>query len=147
MADAMRRAQVLDFDLQQKLAPHMVDMKPLPSPYYPDFIALNQSDRADNTLSGSKQEHLDQIRKDIRTFKSANELDKVIVLWTANTERCSEVLPGINDTEHNLLAAIKNDSDAIAPSVIFAAASILEGCAYINGSPQNTFLPVRHPCV
>ncbi len=31
----------------------------------------------------------------------------------------------------------------VSPSTIFAVASILEGCAYINGSPQNTFVPVR----
>jgi myo-inositol-1-phosphate synthase len=24
---------------------------------------------------------------------------------------------------------------------VFAVASILEGCSYINGSPQNTFVP------
>merc|ERR1711871_1634297 len=29
----------------------------------------------------------------------------------------------------------------IAPSTIFAVASILEGATYINGSPQNTFVP------
>ncbi|CAE7647179.1 isyna1-a, partial [Symbiodinium microadriaticum] len=29
----------------------------------------------------------------------------------------------------------------ISPSTVFATASILEGCAYINGSPQNTFVP------
>ena len=34
--------QVLDFGLQQQLKPLMKDMKPLPSIYYPDFIAANQ---------------------------------------------------------------------------------------------------------
>lgn len=29
----------------------------------------------------------------------------------------------------------------VSPSTMFAVASILEGCAYINGSPQNTFVP------
>lgn len=29
----------------------------------------------------------------------------------------------------------------ISPSTLFAVASIVEGCAYINGSPQNTFTP------
>jgi myo-inositol-1-phosphate synthase len=29
----------------------------------------------------------------------------------------------------------------VSPSTMFAVASILEGCSYINGSPQNTFLP------
>ena len=48
----------------------------------------NQGERADNVLPGSdKQVHLDQIRKDIRDFKANNDLEQVIVLWTANTER------------------------------------------------------------
>jgi myo-inositol-1-phosphate synthase len=48
---------------------------------------------------------------------------------------------GINDSEENLLAAIEKEEDEISPSVLFAVASILEGCPYINGSPQNTFVP------
>ncbi|KAJ0388830.1 hypothetical protein P43SY_011627 [Pythium insidiosum] len=65
LGDAMKRAEVLDYDLQRQLYPMMKDIKPLPSIYYPDFIAANQADRADNVLKGSKQENLEQIRKQI----------------------------------------------------------------------------------
>ena len=68
---------VLDGDLQRQLDPLMRGLQPLPSIYYPDFIAANQNERADNTISGSKQENLDHIRNDIRNFKKANQLDKV----------------------------------------------------------------------
>merc|ERR1719443_1468381 len=85
--------------------------------------------------------HLEQIRKDIREFKSKNGLDKVIVLWTANTERFASVQSGINDTAENVLAAIEASEPEVSPSTVFACASILEGAAYINGSPQNTFVP------
>ena len=48
----------------------MVDLHPLPSIYYPDFIAANQSDRADNVINGkNKQADLEHLRKDIRDFK------------------------------------------------------------------------------
>ncbi len=33
--------------------------------------------------------------------------EKVIVLWTANTERFASVEEGVNDTGENLLASIK----------------------------------------
>jgi myo-inositol-1-phosphate synthase len=85
----------------------MSQYTPLPSIYYPDFIAANQSDRANNVLTGSKQDHLETIRQNIRDFKESNCLDKVIVLWTANTERFSDIVEGINDTAENLLAAIQ----------------------------------------
>ena len=142
LADAMARAKVLDIDLQRQLRPHMEGIVPLPSIYYPDFIAANQSERADNVLLGeSKAAHLEQIRKDIRDFKAKNGLDKVIVLWTANTERFASVQAGVNDTAENLMASISDNEPEIAPSTIFAVASILEGSIYINGSPQNTFVP------
>ncbi|CEG42668.1 inositol-3-phosphate synthase [Plasmopara halstedii] len=141
MAEAMKRAQVLDHDLQRQLVPYLEKIKPLPSIYYPDFIAANQADRADNLLKGSKQENLDALRQQIRDFKQNNGLDKVIVLWSANTERFSDIVTGINDTSANLLKSIQTNEDEVSPSTIFAVASILEGCSYINGSPQNTFVP------
>jgi myo-inositol-1-phosphate synthase len=141
LADAMERAQVLDWDLQRQLIPYMKDIKPLPSIYIPDFIAANQKDRANNLLKGTKLEMMEKIRKDIRDFKINNNLDTVIVLWTANTERYVDIIQGINDTAENILEAIKRDEQEISPSNIFAVASILEHCPYINGSPQNTFVP------
>jgi len=59
----------------------------------------------------------------------------VIVLWTANTERFSEVTNGIHDTAENLLKAIENSEKEVSPSTIYACATILEGCSFINGSP------------
>jgi myo-inositol-1-phosphate synthase len=71
LADAMQRAEVLDWDLQRQVLPYLKEMVPLPSIYYPDFIAANQEDRADNVLKGTKAEHLAQLRKDIQEFKGA----------------------------------------------------------------------------
>ena len=48
---------------------------------------------------------------------------------------------GINDTSSNLLKSIEQGHGEIAPSTVFAVASILEGAPFINGSPQNTFVP------
>ncbi|GAA5885146.1 hypothetical protein JCM16303_005875 [Sporobolomyces ruberrimus] len=139
---AMRRACVLDYDLQRQLVPYMKEYTPLPSIYYPTYINANQEDRADNVLPGdSKQSHLEKIRSDIREFKAANGLDQVVVLWTANTERYSALLDGVNDTADNLLKAIETSHHEVSPSTIFAVASILEGVPFINGAPQNTFVP------
>ncbi|RMB89817.1 hypothetical protein DUI87_33832 [Hirundo rustica rustica] len=174
LAEAMRRAEVLEWPLQEQLWPHMEKMKPRPSIYIPEFIAANQEERADNVLRGSMAQQVpagwhtggdagppgrcrpadacvppaplpavsqvEQIRRDIRDFKESSGVDKVIVLWTANTERFCDVVPGLNDTADNLLRAIERGLE-VSPSTLFAVASILEGCAYVNGSPQNTFVP------
>ncbi|KAI4191444.1 MAG: hypothetical protein L6R41_000095 [Letrouitia leprolyta] len=143
LAEAMDRAAVLEPTLKSLVTKEMAEMKPLPSIYYPDFIAANQEDRADNILKGSKASmaHVDKLRKDIRDFKESHGLDKVIVQWTANTERYADILPGVNDTADNLMKAIEAGHDEIAPSTVFAVACILESAPFINGSPQNTFVP------
>ncbi len=139
---AMERARVLDYDLQRQIAPHLAQLKPLPSIYYPDFIAANQEARADNLIPGKdKQVHLEHIRADIRKFKKDNGLDRVVVFWTANTERYSDLIPGVNDTADNILNAIKTSHSEVSPSSVFAVAAILEGEPFINGAPQNTFVP------
>ena len=107
LAESMVRSQVLDYNLQQQLYPLMENFKPLPSIYSPDFIATNQKDRADNIIKGNKKQQLEQIRQDIRQFKLNNKLDKVIVLWTATTERFSEVREGLNMTANEVLASIE----------------------------------------
>ncbi|CAJ0944525.1 unnamed protein product [Ranitomeya imitator] len=204
LADSMKRAEVLDWQLQEQLRPYMEKMQPRPSIYIPEFIAANQEDRADHVIHGTKAEQVQKIREDIQEFKRTSGVDKVIVLWTANTERFCDVIPGVNDTADNLLKAIEVEKPLlpsavpsvtcekhrqnpglygmgggehsvifhhfwlvsyrclflvsslpqleleVSPSTMFAVASILEGCAYINGSPQNTFVPgaielaVRH---
>lgn len=58
LAEAMRRAEVLDWSLQEQLWPHMEKMKPRPSIFIPEFIAANQEERADNVLHGSMAEQV-----------------------------------------------------------------------------------------
>ena len=74
-------------------------------------------------------------------FKESHGLDKVIVQWTANTERFADLIEGVNDTADNLLKAVDQGHLEVSPSTVFAIASILEGAPFINGSPQNTFVP------
>lgn len=147
IADSMKRAKVIDIGLQKQLAPMMVGMKPRKALFDLNFVAENQDSRADNILDSNKLtkwQQVQQIMADIEDFKSSKQLDKVIVLWTANTERFSEIIPGVHDTKANLLNTLEKNlpgCSEISPSSLYAIASILTGCTYINGSPQNTFVP------
>ena len=141
MAEAMARARVLDVDLQRQLAPAMRGMKPRRSIFDPSFIAANQASRADNVIEGDKAAQVSAIRADIAQFKASNGLDSVVVLWTANTERYCEIIPGVHDTEAALRAAVARNEAEISPSTLFGLACVDEGVPFINGSPQNTFVP------
>lgn len=63
------------------------------------------------------------------------------MLWTANTERFTVIQEHLHGTYKAIMEAIEKNESEISPSTIFAIASMEEGCAFINGSPQNTFLP------
>lgn len=147
LADAMHRAKVIDVQLQRQLRPYMENIKPRKALFDLNFVAENQDSRADNILDSSKLtkwEQVQHIMADIEDFKRAQKLDKVIVLWTANTERFTELIEGVHDSADNLLNCLKANKPEcaeISPSTLYALASILSGCTYINGSPQNTFVP------
>ncbi|RWW55056.1 hypothetical protein BHE74_00038323, partial [Ensete ventricosum] len=145
LADAMARAKVLDIDLQKQLRPYMESMVPLSGIFDSDFVAANQGDRANNAIKGTKKEQLSNSSLlDLyldREFKEKTKVDKVIVLWTANTERYSDVIMGLNDTMENLMASVEKNEAEISPSTLYGIACVLENVPFINGSPQNTFVP------
>uniref|UniRef100_V5GI20 inositol-3-phosphate synthase n=1 Tax=Ixodes ricinus TaxID=34613 RepID=V5GI20_IXORI len=145
LAQAMRRAKVLDVQTYRTNSGPTMEER-IERPTDRGNTSNNRvcgrqpgGEGTDNVIPGTKKEQPDRIRADIRDF--SKKVDKVIVLWTANTERYCDVLEGVHDTAQNLLAAIDQGHKEISPSTIFAVASVLEGCTYINGSPQNTFVP------
>jgi myo-inositol-1-phosphate synthase len=82
--DACKRAHVREPTLVNEDQKDLEGIVPLPAVLNQEYIAANQSDRVDNVFSGSNQECIDKLRKDIQDMKA--KVDKVIVLWTANTE-------------------------------------------------------------
>lgn len=125
--ESMKRAAVFDYNLQEKLRKYMEPIKPRKAVFFQDFVAANQADRADNVLTGSKWEQLEQLREDIRDFKVSKNLEKIIVMWVGNTERFSDIVPGLNDTWEHLEKAMKASAHEVSPSTVYAAAAILEG--------------------
>ena len=69
-------------------------------------------------LTGTNQELIDAVRSDIRAMKE--KTDKVVVLWTANTEMF--LLPEIN-TIDDLETRIK-DNIPLPASVLYCVAAI-----------------------
>lgn len=137
MFEATKRAKVLEPDLIRQLEPELKAMHPLPGVFNLTFIASNQDDRADNVKKGTIKELIAQLRDDIKTFKTANGLDKILVLWTANTEKFYE--KNIETIEE--LDKLIETNSPLPPSVIYGIASLQENAIFLNGSPQNTVHP------
>jgi myo-inositol-1-phosphate synthase len=75
------------------------------------------------------------LRDDIRSFKVQNNLDRVVVLWCGSTETYIP-LQDVHKTIESLEAAMKSNHEAIAPSMLYAYAAIMEHVPYVNGAPN-----------
>ena len=81
----------------------------------------------------------EQLREDIRNFKKANGVDRVVVLWAASTEVYVPVNEKVHYTLADLEAAMKaDDKENIAPSMCYAYAALAEGAPFIMGAPNTT---------
>ena len=132
--DACYRAQVLEPTLVDQLQDELSQMVPMKAVFNPDYVAANQSDRVNNVFTGTNEECVEKVRKDIRDFKSANNLDQIVVLWTANTEKNFKTEVPTAEALERMLA----QNVPLPASVLYGVASLKEGCVYLNGSPQNT---------
>lgn len=140
LGEAAFNARVLDIDIQRQLK-DVLNKTPLPSVWYPNFYSQSVNQKVNNILVGTKKENLEKIRQDIQKFRTDNQLETVIVIWSASTERMISVEKGVNTTEEEIMTSIEKDHTSVSPSQIFAVASILEGCPFVNCAAQNTLLP------
>jgi myo-inositol-1-phosphate synthase len=85
----------------------------------------------------SKREWAEALRRDIREFKSRHKCDRLVMVWCASTEVF--IAPG---PVHQTLAAFERGMEcndpAVAPSMLYAWAAIMEGVPFANGAPNLT---------
>lgn len=87
----------------------------------------------------SRWDMMEQIRNDIRIFKSDNNLDRIVVIWAASTEIYVPVDKDIHYSLDAMQKAMKDDDKIhIAPSMCYAMAALLEGAPFIMGAPNTT---------
>jgi myo-inositol-1-phosphate synthase len=83
----------------------------------------------------NKRELAEQIREDIRRFKKDKGCDRLVMIWCGSTEVF--IRPGA--THENIGAfekAMEANDEAVAPSMLYAYAAIMEGIPYANGAPN-----------
>ncbi|MFA4985428.1 MAG: inositol-3-phosphate synthase [Candidatus Brocadiia bacterium] len=85
---------------------------------------------------------VERLRKDIRDFVAAHSLDTVIVVNVASTEPLRVRHPAWESLKAFAAAIESDDHAALSPSMLYAYASLSEGCPFINFTPSpGTELP------
>jgi myo-inositol-1-phosphate synthase len=132
---AATKAGVLEQTLLDQVRPALENIKPIPAVFDQNYVKrLNGT----HVKKGqTKMDLADQLRRDIQSFKSANAVDRLVMVWCGSTEVFIEMNP-----VHQSLAAfekgLKENDPAISPSMIYAYAALQEGVPYANGAPNLT---------
>jgi myo-inositol-1-phosphate synthase len=130
---AARKAGVLEEKDIEPIADFLRNIKPMPAVFDNKYVTRIHGT---NIKKGkTKRDLAEQLRQDMRDFRAKNKCDRLVIVWCASTEIYIKAGPQHATIEQFEKAMEKND-DAIAPSMLYAYAAIMEGIPFANGAPN-----------
>jgi myo-inositol-1-phosphate synthase len=133
--ESAMHAGVLEKDLLGKIKPFLKSIKPRKAVFDRNYV--KKLDGKHVKKGRSKMDLAEQLRADIRDFKKKSGVDRLVTIWCGSTEiflQQSEVHSSVKAFEKGLQKSDEN----IAPSMIYAYASLMEGVPFANGAPNLT---------
>jgi len=88
----------------------------------------------------SKMDLAEQVMDDINDFRKREKLDRAVMVWCASTEAYRQPAP-VHATLATFEKGLAASDPEIAPSQIYAYASLKCGVPYANGAPNLTAYP------
>jgi len=85
----------------------------------------------------NKMELAEQVREDIRDFKKTSGASRLVMIWCGSTEIFLQPT-AVHATVKSFEKGLTENDEAIAPSMIYAYASLMEGVPFANGAPNLT---------
>jgi myo-inositol-1-phosphate synthase len=127
------RAGVLQASDLEPIAEFLKGITPMPAAFDSRYVTRLQGT---NVKTGkNKRDLAEQLRQDIRDQKAKHGADRAVMVWCGSTE--TFIAPGPqHQTIEAFEQAMEDNDDAIAPSMLYAYAAIMEGVAYCNGAPN-----------
>ena len=133
--ESAKVAGVLDGHHIEPIADFLKSIKPMPAVF--DQAYVKRLTGTNVKAGKTKRDLAEQLRADIRAFKQQNGCDRLVLVWCASTEIFIQPGPA-----HGSLAAFEKAMDAndpaIAPSMLYAWAALMEGVPFANGAPNLT---------
>jgi myo-inositol-1-phosphate synthase len=133
--DAAVHAGVLEPGLLEKIRPELEAIRPMPAVFDQNYVKrLNGT----HVKTGkNKMDLAGQVREDIRGFMQSRGLARAVMVWCGSTEVYIENGP-VHATLDAFEKGLRENDPAIAPSMIYAYAALMEGVPYANGAPNLT---------
>ncbi len=132
---AARKAGVLEPQHLEPVADFLRGIRPMPAAFDRNYVKRLQGT---NVKTGkTKRDLAEQLREDIRQFRRTAGVDRIVMVWAASTEVF--LTPG---AAHRSLQAFERamaqNDPAIAPSMLYAYAALMENVPFANGAPNLT---------
>ncbi|MEW6209278.1 MAG: inositol-3-phosphate synthase [Acidobacteriota bacterium] len=128
-------AGVLERELINQLKPELQSIRPMKAVFDQHYV--KRLNGAHIKQGANKMEMAEQLIEDINNFKRASECDRVVMIWCASTEVFMK--PGREHEDiKSFEQAMRENSAAIAPSMIYAYAALKAGVPFANGAPNLT---------
>jgi len=130
------KAGVLDrHEHLEPIADFLKGIKPLPAAFDQHYVKRLTGT---NVKQGkTKRDLAEQLRQDIRDFKKRSGADRLVMIWAASTEVFLTPGPAHQSLQAFERAMEQNDP-AIAPSMLYAYAALMENLPFANGAPNLT---------
>lgn len=126
-------AGVLEKDLIDSVKDELSAIKPYKAVFDKKYVKKLEGSYIKK--ANTKYEYFEMLREDIRDFKHKNKLERLVMVWTGSTEVFLEP-SDVHLSKAAFEKGLKENDPAIAPSMIYAWASIAEGIPYANGAPN-----------
>lgn len=110
-------------------------IKPMKAVFDPEYV--KKLDGPNVKKGKNKYELALKIKEDIANFRKEKRVSRIVTCWCGSTEvfvRPEEV----HSTPEKFIEAMKNNHPAIAPSMLYAWASVTSGVPFANGAPNLT---------
>src|SRR5271170_5150258 len=142
MYAAASKAGVLDRDLLSQVKPLLSSIQPRKAVF--DHNYVKKIDGPNVKKGKNKMDLAEQVRADIREFRKSSGATRLITIWCGSTETYIEPSAAHQSVKALEKALTQNDEN-IAPSMIYAYASLSEGVPFANGAPNLTVdVPAMH---
>ncbi len=131
--EAARKAGVLEPNQLKELEPRLREIKPMSAVFDRRYVKRLEGP---NVKAGDNKMRLaEALVSDIKEFRKESGCDRVVMIWCGSTEAFMEPSEEHASPER-LEAAMKENSPAVPPSMLYAYASVLTGTPFANASPN-----------
>jgi len=133
--EAASNAGVLSQEDLRNVKPFLSKIKPMKAAFDREYV--KRLDGPNVKKAKNKYELALQLKEDIAKFRKSSGATRLVTCWCGSTEVFIKP-EDVHSTPEKFIEGMKKNHPAIAPSMLYAWASVTSGVPFANGAPNLT---------